>query len=418
MTPSSVLSPLEIATGMVFGARPGVLPDPTGVPPLRAVEEAMLPALLRPPCVVSFSGGRDSSSVLATAAALARSEGLPLPIPATNVFPAEPETDETRWQEHVIRHLKLNEWVRIEHTNELDAVGSYARRLLCRHGLLWPFNVYFHVPLLEAAAGGSLLTGIGGDELFLAATRGRLALVTARAARPEPRDLLRLGFDVSPRIVRRAVLARRSDAVLPWLRPAGQRRLSRRLAEAQAGMPRGLTGRLRWTRMSRYFEIGTSALAQAAADEHVLLVHPLLANELWAEVGRVAAPGGFSGRTGGMRLIFGTLVPDEICARAGKARFDGAMWTAEAQAHARSWEGGGVPAELVDERALLAHWRGDRPMANSFTLLQATWLNSRQGLEQQLHAVGGPVPATRSAQLDEGEAAQVDERRRTRGVQR
>lgn len=404
MTAPFALSSLEIATGMVFGTVAGALPEPTGVAPLAAMEGALLPALLRPPCLVSFSGGRDSSSVLAAAAALARREGLPLPIPATNVFPAEPETDETPWQEHVVRHLGLDEWVRIEHTVELDVVGSYARRLLCRHGLLWPFNVYFHAPLLEAAAGGSLLTGVGGDELFLAATRDRLALVMARGVRPEARDLVRLGFGASPRFVRRAVLARRSDAAIPWLRADAQRRLSRVLADAEAAIPRRLTGRLRWTRMSRYLDVGTAALAQAAGDEDVLLVHPLLTNELWAEVGRVAGPVGFSGRTEGMRRIFGALLPDEICSRVGKARFDGVMWTAEAQAHARSWGGGGAPPE-VDERALAEHWRGDRPMANSFTLLQATWLNSHQSVEQELHAVGSHVPAARSAQLDEGEAA-------------
>jgi hypothetical protein len=155
----------------------------------------------------------------------------------------------------------------------------------------------------------------------------------------------------------------------------------------------------------RYLEVGTAALAMAAEDEDVRIVHPLLATPLWAEVSRVAGPVGFSGRTEGMRRIFGTLLPDEICARAGKAHFDGAMWTDIARAHVRSWDGGGVPADVVDEQALAAHWRSDRPMANSFTLLQASWLSSVQGVEEQPHALARPVPAARSAQLDEGKAA-------------
>ena len=84
--------------------------------PREALERAILPALLRPPCLVSFSGGRDSAAVLAVATALARREGLPAPIPATNVFPAADDSDETAWQELIVRHLGLSEWVRTRAT--------------------------------------------------------------------------------------------------------------------------------------------------------------------------------------------------------------------------------------------------------------------------------------------------------------
>ncbi len=389
MTAAPPLSPLEIATGMVFGVRPGVLPEPNGAEPPQALEAAILPALLRQPCVVSFSGGRDSSAVLAAATALARKEGLALPIPATNVFPAEVETDETHWQERVVRHLGLDDWVRIEHTVELDVLGSYAQRLLTRHGLLWPFNVHFHSPLLEVAAGGALVTGIGGDELFGAAQCDRPAAVIARRARPEPRDLLRLGLAFAPPIARRAVLARRQPVALPWLRTEAQRRLADILSDWAANMPRSLAGRLVWVRGSRYLDVVTAALEDAADDGDVRVVHPLLSGELWAEVGRVAEPIGFSGRTDGMRRLFGAMLPDEICARESKARFDGALWTARAQAYAESWDGRGVPTELVDERALATHWRAGRPLANSFTLLQASWLASDQDVKQPVHGLLG-----------------------------
>jgi hypothetical protein len=372
-TACASLSPLEIATGMVFGVRSETLPQPTGIPPLQAFEHAILPALRRPPCVVSFSGGRDSSSVLAVATTVARREGLPLPVPATNVFPAEGETDETQWQERVVRHLGLGEWVRLEHTVALDLLGTYSQRLMRRHGLLWPFNVHFHAPLLEVAAGGSLLTGIGGDELFGAAQRDRSAAVIARHVHPEPRDLLRLGLALAPHVVRRAVLARRECPALPWLRPEAQRCLAASLADWAAQMPRKLTERLAWAWRSRYLAVGTAALERVASDEDVMLLHPLLAGELWAEVGRVAQPLGFTERTDGMRRLFGGVLPDETCARGSKARFDAAFWTAQARAFAESWDGTGVPHEWVAEEALAAHWRGGLPLANSFTLLQASW---------------------------------------------
>ena len=39
-------------------------------------------------------------------------------------------------------------------------VGPIAQRVLRRHGILWPTNVHVQVPLLEAARGGTLFTGI------------------------------------------------------------------------------------------------------------------------------------------------------------------------------------------------------------------------------------------------------------------
>src|SRR5215212_1324990 len=78
---------LEIAAGRMFGEHGGAAGiarlDDRRLTPLEALEEAVLPALTQPPCLVSFSGGRDSSSVLAAATRAARREGLPAPVPVT-----------------------------------------------------------------------------------------------------------------------------------------------------------------------------------------------------------------------------------------------------------------------------------------------------------------------------------------------
>ena len=66
----------------------------------------------------------------------------------------------------MVAHLGLADWQRIEITEELDLVGPVAAAMLRRHGLLWPPNVHFLFPLLKAARGGALLTGVGGDQLF------------------------------------------------------------------------------------------------------------------------------------------------------------------------------------------------------------------------------------------------------------
>src|SRR5262249_39115635 len=154
--------------------------------------------LRRGPCLVSFSGGRDSSAVLAVATAVARREGLPLPVPITHRFPAAAMTDESRWQEEVVDHLGLEDWIRLEGANELDAVGPVATASLRRHGLLWPSNAYFHAPLFEAADGGTVMTGVGGDEAFVPSSWSRQLAVLSGRVRPHARDVLRVGFALSP----------------------------------------------------------------------------------------------------------------------------------------------------------------------------------------------------------------------------
>ena len=66
--------------------------------PREALDDAIRPALVDGPCYVTFSGGRDSSAVLAAATALARREGHALPVPVTRVYPDLPDTDESDWQ--------------------------------------------------------------------------------------------------------------------------------------------------------------------------------------------------------------------------------------------------------------------------------------------------------------------------------
>ena len=375
---SAELSRLELATGLLFGAsrHPVELPDSRGCSPLRALEQEILPSLLRPPCLVSFSGGRDSSAVLAAAVALARREGLPLPIPATNVVAGALAADESEWQYRVIAHLGLDDWLRVEHTDELDVVGPYAQRVLRAHGVLWPCNVHFHLPLLDAARGGSLLTGIGGDELFLAARRPRIAALRACAVRAQPRDGIRIALACAPEALRRTVIARRERVTFPWLRPQARRASTAAGAAETAAEPRRLRDRLAWWQTLRYLEVGGTALELTARDADVRIAHPLLSPLFWSAVAKVAAPDGFVGRTEGMRRLFGELLPDEIIGRLSKAQFDEAFWTARARSFASVWDGGGVPHEWVDASALAAHWRSPRPQAQSFILLQAAWVDS------------------------------------------
>ena len=116
---------LEIVTGMPFGSCPiAVSTDPVPLP-REALASLLRPALANPPCVIAFSGGRDSSALLAVAVDLARREGWPLPIPVTLCFSGA-ATEETGWQEMVLRHLRLDDWVRMQIGEELDLLGPLA----------------------------------------------------------------------------------------------------------------------------------------------------------------------------------------------------------------------------------------------------------------------------------------------------
>jgi hypothetical protein len=128
------LTPLEIAVGFVLAPGEPVPLAAGSVEPLAALEAAILPSLVRAPCLVSFSGGRDSSVVLAAATRVARRHGLDDPVPATIRAPAAPHADEAAWQERVVRHLGIDDWLRSDFGDELDAVGTIARAALRRHG--------------------------------------------------------------------------------------------------------------------------------------------------------------------------------------------------------------------------------------------------------------------------------------------
>ncbi len=382
MTETSLTS-LDIAAGMVLPRYPTLrhhalahVVSAVKLPPREALERALLPALLRPPCLVSFSGGRDSAAVLAAATALARREGLPVPIPATNIFSSEQDADESPWQEMLVRHLGLTEWIRIEHKNELDLIGPYAQRVLKAHGLLWPANVHFHLPLLEAARGGAMLTGIGGDELYMAARRLHSAAVLTRAVRPRPRDALSLALTFAPRRLRRAVIASRATLEAPWLRESAKRRVIELLAAEAAAEPRRLGQRLKWWQQVRYLEVGTASLDLLAQDTDTLMLHPLLSPLFWNAVAAAWGPHGFADRTEGVRRLFGDLLPEAIVARSSKTTFDKVFWTERARAFASRWDGSGVPTEWVDPRALARHWAGSNPVVPSSFLLQAAWLAS------------------------------------------
>jgi asparagine synthetase B (glutamine-hydrolysing) len=392
MNEGSGLRPLEIASGLVLGLGRGLEDDAVNTNARAALERTVLEALHRPPCLVSFSGGRDSSAILAIAVDLARRAGLPLPVPATHRFASVAASVEDEWQERVVRHLGLDDWARLEHEDEIDCVGPVAARVLLEHGLLWPFNAHFHLPLLELASGGSLLTGIGGDELLTGSRWSGLAHVLLARARPTPRDVLRLGYIASPPALRRRALAGDLPLPFPWLRPAARRELSAVWAAHGAAEPLRWVAHLRWVRRLRYLEVGTDSLTRLAGDE-VRLHHPFLDASFARALARLPRTQRFTGRTALMERLVGDLLPTDVLTRASKATFDAAFWNVHSRAFAAEWDGSGVDEDVVDVDALRAEWASEEPDPRTFTLVQSAWLSSRS-------RAGGPLrpPVSSSAE--------------------
>lgn len=380
------LAPLEIASHVLIGPdHVTTRREPSaGRPAIEVLEQSLLQALRRPPCHVGFSGGRDSSALLAVAARVARREHLPDPIPSTLRFGGAPLTHEEDWQRFVIGHLGLSERLVRDVTDELDLVGPVAAALMTRDGLPYPYNLHLLTPLIEQARGGSLVTGLGGDQVLDGA--GPILDVVARRARPAPRDVLRVGAAVSPRPVRRRVMRTRVGLTFPWLRPEANRMLTHAWLEQHIRHP------VRWDRLmrelsrSRFMRLTVRRLAAIGELAGTAIHHPFAEPGFVSALGRDAGPTGFASRTAVLQALFGDILPAELIARPTKASFDEVLWNRHTRTFlARLDENTleealatlGLDA-LVDPRALWAHWHDEAPLANSFLLLQACWLALRR----------------------------------------
>lgn len=373
--------PLEVACGLALGRDDGSEPlAVVSTEPRVALEASVRRALARPPCLVSFSGGRDSSTVLAIAANVARRDGLPLPVPLTYRFSRAPGSEEGDWQEVVVRHLGLADWERMPMSDELDVVGPVAQAVLRRHGVVWPFNAHFHQPLLERAGGGSLITGIGGDELFARQLwSSARALLGGRAGR-ESRRRVRgrsVALALAPVAVRRGAVARRNRLRFPWLGTDAEAAVHRELADWQARTPIAWPGALGWFWRSRHRTVLTATMAALAVDAGTQIVHPFLDPVVVGSVAHHFGRRGPSDRSSAMQGLFSDLLPDAVLTRRSKAYFDEAFVCEQSREFGARWTGAGVDPSIVHAERLAQVWRSDEPDPRSLLLMQAAWLSSR-----------------------------------------
>lgn len=368
------LDALERFSGLVAGRRRTPPPPPAPAIPGGArdvLEALLLDALSRPPCHIAFSGGRDSSAVLAVAVAVARRHGLPMPIPLTAEYD-DPATKETDWQELVIAHLGLQDvWERFHVTDELDVLGPFAVNALQRHGQFWPPNAHSMYNFTGRIRGGTMVTGGGGDEVLTHWRWGRAPVRETLAMRPVKRAVKWTAFYAIPPTVRQRLQPPRVTIMLPWLTPAATQELMGRFKRPRtatwgADVEIYLDG--------RYWELVRSALDTFAADDDVRLVEPFydprFARALVAEAPR----GGFPDRTTAFRTLFSDVLPDEVLARTTKAGFNAVGWGPQARAFAESWDGTGLDPDVVVPEAVQAAWLEEVPDVRCVGPLYAAWL--------------------------------------------
>lgn len=369
------MSAFETAVGVPLGLGAEVaLPD-LAVDPFSALEEAVAAAVTRPPCCVAFSGGRDSSLVLAATVRAAIRRGCEPPIPVTMRFAGDRTTHEAEWQALVLDHLGLESRVVIDLENELDFVGPEAAVALRRRGALFPPNIHSLAPLLRQARHGSLVVGLGGDEILGGYRWTRLNDALARRRRPTVRDFGQLAFAALPASARARVRPRRGRLGSPvWLRPEAARRF-RALTRSSRDEPVRFDHAIRHAARVRALRVGVESLGRLSSDARVDA--PLLDPRFVAALAAAGGARGWGGRSAVMHAIAANVLPDAILNRRDKATFNAVFFGEASRRFAREWTGGGVDEAVVDPEALREEWLADKPDTRAALPLQVAWLHDQ-----------------------------------------
>jgi asparagine synthase (glutamine-hydrolysing) len=372
------LTELEVASGVVVGGVDGApFPPDAGPDPMAVLARIAAEALATPPCVVAFSGGRDSSALLAVLADVARREGLPPPVAVTARWDDDEASDESIWQELVIEQVGVGDWEVIRPGTDLDLLGTGATDILDRGGLMWPPPAYALAPMIAKSDGGVFLSGEGGDEAFGLWPYGRLWSTVRSRHLPRQSDLRGLALGCSPRAVRRWRWQHNLPPYQSWLRPEAFRRVAWAMADERAD------DSLRWdhyqvvSRDRRAVELTERTLQSLCALAGSRFVAPFLDRPFLSSLAAWGGALGRGDRTEVMTALFAGLLPDPVLSRTSKASFGGVFWGPESRRFAEEWDGTGLDDHLVDAAALCRAWLEPVPVYGSALPLHAAWLATR-----------------------------------------
>lgn len=371
---------------ILFGQDPATPElDLAGAPaggPRPIIERQVREAMLRGPLWVAFSGGRDSSALLAIAAHVARREGLAPPVPVTLAFPEVSDTNEDGWQRLVLEHLGLvDDWVRVEPGEDLDMIGPYAVRVLERHGVLLPPNTHAVLPMLDAmGVGGTLLSGSGGDELMEGRPqRVSSAVLSRRRVTRAERDGAIV--DDLPRWLQARAIRRGHSQLdgFHWLTPATRARLVTQEIAERAASPVRFDALLRRAFRDRHFQLARYVYGLLGQDTGTSVLTPFTDREVVAAFARSWGYRFPGARVRSLQPIVGDLLPASILARVSKAEFVNVFATDRMHEWVAGWDGSGVDESRASVAALRAEWSNAEPHYCSLALLQQAWLSGVRG---------------------------------------
>jgi asparagine synthetase B (glutamine-hydrolysing) len=326
---------------------------------------------------VEYSGGCDSSLVLASAAAECDKAGVEPPIPISLRFPALPETDEREYQEWLVQHLGLDDWVRIDVDAEMDFVGPLAAPWLRRFGAIFPSPLFSRAIVYEQARGGVLFNGEGGDEVLGPRRLAPLFVTSAalRRGKLPGRQELRSLRDL---VARPSTTARRRAQGLldlPWLRESARGQLRARLLDELRPEPTRPERALPLHLQRRMIVAILAGIHWFGEQHDAVSQAPLLDPEFVASMSRLPWRD-LRDRTTVLERHFAGVLPAGIRRRRSKAVFTRAFFSKHTRAFAESWDGSGVDPELVDVDELRRQWLSPEPHGATMVLLQQAWVAS------------------------------------------
>ncbi|MSW52653.1 MAG: hypothetical protein F2817_17415 [Actinobacteria bacterium] len=347
--------------------------------PIQVLDTILLNALTKSPCVITFSGGRDSSLLLARAAMVAKKHGLPGPVALTHRYPAEDvDAQETVWQHRVVDHLRLLdlpvEWIINDVTTEFDILGKPLTDLLTMNGRpFFPPASGASLFDYQFAAGGSLVTGEFGDELFANSRSYRF--------RRSISELKYSGRTSMRRVVRPLFPSMRSIGAeeiamltgITWLTEDALHGLFASVKQA-ADDDFGWKSEVRRKLKTRAVQVSLETRDRIAGLFDCIPVDPFLDFQFidsW--FGHIDYFG--ISRSQSMRLLSDGMLPDSVIDRESKAFFNRSRFGEDTKSFAAKWDGAGIESPDVDVSRLRDAWMQNLVTLQSAMLLQQAWLS-------------------------------------------
>lgn len=327
--------------------------------------------------------------MLAVAVDEARRHGLPPPVAFSLRYPGTEGTDESDWQELVVRHLGVEEWEKFDiPTGAGELLGPPVLGSLAEDGLLWSPAVHTMVCWLPTLRGMTVLTGEGGDEILgaqrVTPLRAALSAVRHDPRRALDRRLLRRALEpLQPAAARRKRWASGAGDLLSWLRPPVREQALHEVGVAATRQPLSWRAAVRSEPRRAAVRRGEVARRMVAGRWGVRLVDPLHDPTFVEALARQGGLLGWSGRDAAMQRLFHGLLPDAVLYRRSKAYFNRAYFGPESREAARGLTAD-IHPEWVDQDRLRQMWQADLVDAGVTALAQAAYLDanglSRTGL--------------------------------------